>query len=167
MDNSSRTRLRPLAAALCGVALLVPAITQALASEVTREGYREAVEPICRANAEANERILAEVKQEVRAGKLAPAAAQFFRAARALEKTIGELKAVTPPSADRARLSRWLATVSVEASLFERIAAKLRADQKARAEKLVVKLTNNANQANNQVIAFEFEYCRFEPARFT
>lgn len=153
--------------AFCGLALLVPLVAPALAAEVTREGYREAVEPICKANTQANERILAGVKQEVRAGKLRPAAAQFSRAARALKKTIGELKAVAPPPADRSRLARWLQKVSVEASLFEAVAAKLRAGQKAPAEHLVVKLDSNANQANNQVIAFEFEYCRFEPARFT
>jgi hypothetical protein len=157
-----------LAAALCFAFLLVPIAGAAQAAgEVTRAGYREAVEPICRSNTEANERILAGVKQEVRAGRLAPAATRFARAAYALKKTIGELKGVAPPPADRARLSRWLGKVSVEASLFERIAGELRARQKARAEKLVVRLNSNAGQANNMVIAFEFEYCRLEPARFT
>jgi hypothetical protein len=158
---------RAAVAAICAATLLAPIAGRALGAEATRTSYREAVEPICKANTEANERILAGVKQEVRAGKLRPAAAQFSRAARALKKTIGELKAVAPPPADRARLSRWLGTVSVEASHFEAVAAKLRAGQKGDAEKVVVKLTNTANQANNQVIAFEFEYCRLEPARFT
>jgi len=158
---------RATPALLCGAALLVPSAAPAPAAEVTRASYREAVEPICQANTQANERILAGVKQEVRAGKLRSAAARFSRAARSLKKTIGELKAVPPPPADRSRLSRWLGKVSVEAGLFEQVASKLRAGQKGEAEKLVVKLTNNANQANNQVLAFEFDYCRFEPTRFT
>jgi hypothetical protein len=152
---------------LCLAALLAPAAAPALGAEVTRASYREAVEPICKANTEANERILAGVKQEVRHDKLRPAAAKFARAARALRKTGDELKAVVPPPADRSRLSRWLRKVAVEAGLFESIARKLQAGQKTQAEKLVVKLTSNANQANNQVIAFEFDYCRLEPARFT
>jgi hypothetical protein len=98
---------------------------------------------------------------------LKPAASRFARAAVALKKTVGELKAVPPPPADRSRLSRWLGQVSTEASLFEQIAARLRAGEKAQAERIVTKLTSNANQANNMVIAFEFEYCRLEPARFT
>ena len=151
---------------LCVLSLLAPSAGAAEA-EVTRTSYREAVEPICEANTEANERILAGVRHEVRAGRLRPAAAQFSRAARALERTIAELRAVAPPPADRSRLSRWLGKVSVEASLFERIASKLRAGQKAQAERMVVKLTNNANQANNVVTAFEFRYCRLEPSRFT
>lgn len=175
VSPGSRLAIRPAGArrlsgaalaALGAVALLLP-LPAAFAAEVTRAGYREAVEPICKANTEANERILAGVRQEVRAGKLRPAASRFSRAARALKRTIGQLRAVATPPADRARLSRWLGTVSTEASLFERIAAKLRAGKKGEAEKMVVKLTTNANRANNQVIAFEFEYCRFEPSRFT
>ena len=162
-----RATLASVAAALCVGTLLATGAGPVSAAEVTRAGYREAVEPICLASTESNERILAGVRSEVRAGKLQPAAARFSRAARALKKTLRELRAVPGPPADRTRLSRWLQTLSVEASLFERIAARLRAGQKAQAEKLVVKLTSNANRANNQVIAFEFKYCRLEPARFT
>jgi hypothetical protein len=152
---------------LCGVALLAPAVSAAVAAEPTRDGYKEAVEPICKANTEANERILAGVKAEVRAGKLGPAAARFTKAAAALKQTIAELQKVPAPAADSARLSRWLGKVSDEAGYFEAVARKLRAGDKAGAEHLVVKLTNEAAAANNVVISFEFEYCRLEPARFT
>jgi hypothetical protein len=162
-----RLPARAAVAALCAAVLLAFLVSPTLAAEQTREGYREAVEPICKVNTEANERILAGVKGEVRGGRLKPAASRFARAAKALKGTVGELRAVPPPPADRSRLSRWLGQVSTEASLFERIAASLRAGQKARAERFVTKLTTNANQANNMVIAFEFEYCRLEPARFT
>lgn len=139
----------------------------AVASEVTRDSYREAVEPICQANTRANERILAGVRGEVQSGKLAPAAGQFSRAATALKKTQRQLAAVAQPPADTARLMKWLGAVKLEASLFERIAAQLRAGQKSAAERTVAKLTSNASQANNQVIPFEFHYCRFDPSRFT
>jgi hypothetical protein len=164
---SGRPLARRALAALCGVALLAPLVTPALAAEPTRESYREAVEPICRANTRANKRILAGVKGEVRAGKLKPAAARFAKAAKALKKSVGELRAVPPPPADRSRLSRWLGEVATEASLFEAIAADLRKGQKAQAERIVTKLSTDANQANNMVLAFEFEYCRLEPSRFT
>jgi hypothetical protein len=159
--------VRTVFAAFCAAALLAPLVTPALAAEATRESYREAVEPICKGNTEANERILAGVKQEVRGGRLAPAAGRFTRAAKALKKTVGELRAVPPPPADASRLSRWLGQVSTEASLFEQIAAMLRKGQKAQAERIVTKLSTNANQANNMVLPFEFEYCRLDPARFT
>jgi hypothetical protein len=158
---------RATLAALCAALLLVPALGSALAAEPTRTSYREAVEPICKADTQANERILAGVKQEVRAGKLRPAAGQFSRAARALKKTIAELKAVPVPASDAARLSKWLGKVSNEAGYFEAVATKLRKGDKAGAQKLVARLTSEANAANNVVLPFEFEYCRLEPSRFT
>ena len=32
---------------------------------------------------------------------------------------------------------------------------------------MVVKLTHNANLANNQVLSFGFRYCKLEPSKFT
>jgi hypothetical protein len=153
----------------CAVGLTAFALFASLATaaEVTRDSYREAVEPICQANTQANERILAGVRSEVKRGKLAPAAAQFTKAAKALKQAKRQLAAVLQPPADQARLGRWLGTVETEATLFERIAAQLRAGQKSAAERTVAKLSTNANQANNLVIPFEFRYCRFEPSRFT
>jgi hypothetical protein len=155
--------------ALFGLALAALALLTSLASasEVTRYSYREAVEPICQANTNANERILAGVRSEVKSGKLAPAAAQFTRSGKALKKTRTQLAAVPQPPADQVTLTKWLGVVGVEATLFERIAAQLRAGQKSAAERTVAKLNTNANQANNLVIPFEFHYCRFEPSRFT
>ena len=76
-----------------------------------------------------------------------------------------------PPSpsrpADTAKLTKWLSYVKTETSLFQATAAKLKAGDKAGAEAMVVRLTHTANLANDQVLGFEFEYCRFEPSRFT
>jgi hypothetical protein len=158
---------RPVVAAVLVGALLLQAGPSAGAAEVTRDSYREAVEPICRQNTEANERILDGVRAEVRSGRLRPAAAQFTRAAKELRKTAHQIKRVPRPSSDAARLSRWLGKVEAEAHLFGAVAAKLKAGEKADAQRLVVKLTTNANAANRVVIPFEFQYCRLEPNRFT
>ena len=80
----------------------------------TREGYVAAVEPICKANTEASGKILKGVKGEVRAGKLKPAAAKFARAATALKKTWRQLSAVPKPTADTAKLSKWLGYVKTD-----------------------------------------------------
>jgi hypothetical protein len=155
------------AAAAIALVALAALTSLAAAAEITRDSYREAVEPICKADTQANERILAGVKSEVRAGKLKPAAAQFAKAARALKSAIGQLHAVPAPAADAARLSKWLGKVSNEAGYFEAVSKKLGAGDKAGAEHLVNKLTTEAGAANNVVIAFEFTYCRLEPSRFT
>lgn len=149
------------------LALAVLALPVAQADETERAEYKEAVEPICKANTKANERILKGVRGKVKAGKLKAAARQFSRAATALRKTHGELKAVPQPPADQAKLTKWLKYVKEEANLFQKTANKLNAGDKNGALGMVIRLEHNANQANNQVLGFEFRYCRFEPSKFT
>jgi hypothetical protein len=162
----SRSMIRTMGpAALAALALLSMAAL-ALGAEPTRESYTAAVEPICKKNAASSERILDGVKTEVRTGKLAPAATQFAKAASALKKTLAQLKAVPRPSADKAKLTSWLAYIKVEAELFEQTAAKLRAGDKAGAESLTTKLTRTVNLANLQVLAFEFDHCHAEASQF-
>jgi hypothetical protein len=148
-------------------ALLAAIAAVAGAAEVSRAGFRESAEPICRTDTQANERILAGVRDEVRAGKLGPAAGRFARAAKALKMALVQLEALPRPAADEARLRRWFATVGTEVGYFEAASRKLAAGQKAAAESYVTKLTVTANKANNQVLPFEFTYCRLEPSRFT
>jgi hypothetical protein len=136
------------------------------AAEVTRESYKEAVEPICKRNVEANERILKGVKGKVKAGKLTAAASQFTEAANESHKAIGQLKAVAQPPADKAKLAKWIGYIEEEESIFRQIAKKLKAGDKNGATRMQVRLQHTANQANNQVLAFEFRYCRVEPSKF-
>lgn len=162
--NFTTIATRTALGALAIVALLAAI---AHAEEPTRDSYREAVEPICKVNTQANERILSGVKQAVRKNKLKQASRQFSKAAAALRKTLAELKAVPQPIADEARLAKWLADVGDEASLLEAAAKKLKAGNKAGAQTIVVRLTHNANLTNSLVAIFEFKFCRFEPSRFT
>jgi len=149
------------------LALTAVAVPLVQAEEVTRESYKEAVEPICKANTQANERILKGVRKEVKEGKLKPAGRKFARAATALRATVKELKAVPKPPEDAAKLTKWLKTVEEEANLFQQTANKLKAGNKNGALQMVIRLEHNANVANNQVLGFEFHYCRFEPSKFT
>ncbi|HXR60318.1 MAG TPA: hypothetical protein VN732_03220 [Solirubrobacterales bacterium] len=168
VDAGVRTFLKAAGATLSIVALAVGLGTAtAGAEEVTRAGYREAAEPICRANTEANERILAGVRGEVRQGQLDSAARRFSRASRALRGTVAELKAIPRPLDDQARLSRWLGFVSAEAELLKKTSRYLAAGKKGAAAGMVVRLKGVASRANNAVFAFEFDYCKFDPARFT
>jgi hypothetical protein len=137
------------------------------ASEVTRDSYSAQVEPICKTNTEANQKILKGVRAKVKAGRLKAAAKQFEAAAKALARTQVQLAAVAQPPDDAAKLAKWLAYVKTEAELFQATADKLAANQKTAAQAMVVRLTHNANLANNQVLVFEFTDCRFEPSKFT
>lgn len=156
--------MRALILAAVSLALLAPL---AFAAEISRSEYVAKVEPICKVNAKANERILKGVRSLVRRNKLRLAAAKFAKAGAALKKTYRQLKAVPQPTADEARLAKWLRYVKIEADLFTRVAKKLRAGQRGAAQTLVNRLTRNANRANATVLAFNFRYCRFEPSKFT
>jgi hypothetical protein len=149
------------------LALSMLAAPFAEAAEVTRESYKESVEPICKTNTEANEKILKGVRQKVKAGKLKAAGIQFEKAGKALHRAIVQLKAVPQPTADEARLAKWLKYVGEEEKLFLKGAKQLKEGNKNGAQATVIRLNHNANQANNQVLPFEFKYCRFEPSKFT
>lgn len=138
----------------------------ALAAEATPEGYKEAVEPICKANTEANEKILEGVRAKVKAGKLDAAARQFRAAARALKRARAQLLQVPKPPADATRLTKWLGKVKTEIELFEAVARKLANDEATSAQKMVVRLVSNARQTNNLVLDYEFRYCKFQPSKF-
>ena len=148
------------------LALLFVAVPTLAAEEVTRDSYKEAVEPICKTNTEANEKILEGVREKVKAGKLDAAAKQFRAAARALKRARTQLLQVPKPAADATRLTKWLGYVKTEVELFESVARKLSNDEKTAAQKMVVRLISTARQANNQVLVFEFRYCRFQPSKF-
>lgn len=152
-----------MATAVIGLTL----VPLAAAVELTRDEYVARVEPICKRNTEANERIFAGTKQQVQAGQLKAASRHFTRAASALEKTIGQLRAVPEPSADASKLDRWIDYLKVESSLLRKIGKALAQGKKAKAQTLSVRLNRNSNLANNTVLAFNFKYCRIDPSRFS
>jgi hypothetical protein len=139
----------------------------ALGADLSRDEYVARVEPICKANTQANERILKGVRASVKSGAYDKAAAQFNRAAAALEKTLGQIEAVPQPSADEATLGKWLKYVGTEADLLRKAGSALKAHNKVQAQAQVVRLTHNANVANVLVAGFDFTNCKFDPTKFS
>jgi hypothetical protein len=153
-----------------GSAFLVAALilaAAAFAAEVSRDEYKEAAEPICKTSAKATEQILSGVRKEVRQGKLTTAASKFAKASKQQSIALKQLEALPQPTADEARLAKWLGYLKIEAELFEQAGRKLKGGDKPGAEHVFAKLTPNANKANNQVLPFEFRYCRLEPQKFS
>jgi hypothetical protein len=131
-----------------------------------RETYKTQVEPICKQNREANERVLKGVEQNIRKGKLKLAATQFAKAATALKKARVQLFAVPKPDADSARLTKWLGLIKTEIELFEKVSKKLKTGDKRGAQRMSLLLTSTVNKANNTVLPYEFKYCRVEQSQF-
>jgi hypothetical protein len=147
------------------VALML--VATAFAAEVSREEYKEAAEPICKASAKANEQILAGVRTEVKKGQLKTAAAKFAKASQEQARTLKELEALPRPSADEARLTKWFSYLKIEAELFATAGRKLKAGDKTGAQRVFTKLSVNINKANNQVLPFSFNYCRLNAAKLS
>jgi hypothetical protein len=147
------------------VALLV-AVPVALAASEDQVKYAEQVEPICKANSEANARILKGVKTQVQKDELAPAGKRFIRASSALGKTVTQLDKVPRPEADNAKLTKWIGYLRKEKAFLQQIGSALKSKDKYHAQKLAVELNKNNNKANNTVINFPFKECRIDSSRF-
>jgi hypothetical protein len=156
---------KKLVLSLAAIAVLLAAVP-ALAAEVTPDEYKAQVEPICKANTQANEKILKGVRENVKKGDLGKASKQLLDAAKALKKTRGELLQVPTPSADAARLTKWLGGVKTEVDLLEAAGRKLAKGEKNGASQMVIRLKSNAMKTNNLVLSYEFHYCKFEPQKF-
>lgn len=156
---------KKLIASFAAVLMLLAAVP-ASGAEVTPDEYKERVEPICKADTEANEKILDGVRANVKAGKLKKASRQLAGAAKALKHAYVQLSQVPKPAEDAARLTKWLGGVKTEAQLFETAANKLAKGEKNGAQKMIVRLQTNATQTNNLVLSYEFRYCRFQPGKF-
>jgi uncharacterized protein YbaP (TraB family) len=157
--------LKLVAASAAAVLLAFAAV--AMAEGPSREEYKAQVEPICKTNQEASNRILTGVKTLVKKNKLAQAGQAFAKAATALEKAQKQLAAVPQPPADSAKLTKWLSEIKAEVALMRTISKKFKAGDKSKATSLTVKLQNNANKANNLVIVFQFKYCKIDPSKYS
>jgi hypothetical protein len=154
-------------AAALAVALALVVVPAAGAAELTRDEYVAKVEPICKRNTEANQRIFAGAKEEVKEGELKLASTHFAKAEAALKKTIGQLESVPQPVADEAKLGKWLGYLETEASYLGKIGKALAQGDKGKAQTLSVRLNRNSNLANDSVLAFGFDYCKLEASRFS
>ena len=161
---------RLLGTLLASVASLLVFASFAVADTAERETYKAAVEPICKSNKAAADRLLGPVKDLVRNDKLKQAGQAFTKAATELEKTQKKLAVVPQPPEDAAKLGKWLSEIKAEVSLMRTIASNFNKNTKAgksKATSLVVKLQNNAKKANNNVIVFSFNYCKIDPAKYS
>lgn len=164
--GSSATISSLLKLGLALVAALLVVVPVALAATPEQQEYADQVEPICKANSEANSRILKGVKTQVQKDELVPAGKRFIQASGVLGKTVAQIAKVPQPEAYAAKLEKWIGYLKSEKTYLQQIGSKLKAKDKYHAQKLAVQLNNNNNKANNTVISFPFKECRIDSSRF-
>ena len=129
--------------------------------EQTRESYRAQVEPICQANRNANEKIMAGVKERVDKDKLGPAGKQFIQVSGSVGVLIKKLATVSPPTADELRIEHWLGSIQLLKRRLREVGKYYKAGEKIKATHTSILAERAGLSANNTSIVFHFHYCRF------
>lgn len=149
--------LPKLSLALLAVLLIVVPAT--FAAEVSREEYVQRADLICKKSEKANSRILNGVTGLVRRGKLAPAAKRVLRASNQFGRSVAAISRLPRPDADQAKLQSWIRQLRGEQKLLRSVGVALKRNQKAKANRLAVRLQTATRRAKNTVFTFEFTYC--------
>jgi hypothetical protein len=153
-------------AALVAAALLAAAVAHAEEGGPTRPEYVAQVEPICKRNAEDNERILQGARGRVRHHKYRQAAAQFFQASTAFGKAVAAITRVPRPPADDARLLKWFGFLRIVQKNLRKIGKALKEEDRVKAVHETIRAERSGNAANNVGSVFDFHECRLTPSRF-
>jgi hypothetical protein len=136
------------------------------AEDAAKAEYVARAEPICQANTEASQRILAGASDRVKAKKLKKAGSQFVRAATAFGKAIGEIAAIPRPAAEATRLGKWIAHLRLVEGYLRKTGEELMRGDRRQATVDFIKTRSAANAANNVIYNFEFHDCRITGAKF-
>lgn len=162
---SASIGLRRLAAValLAALALAVSARADSLAD---RGAYVDRLEAICKPGVEATQRAVRGVKSDVQAERLAVAAAKLGKAAHIFDGTVGKISAVRRPASDATQLAKWFDYLRLQESYLAKAGAALRTEHIPSYQHNIVRFAHNGNKANDVVIAYGFNYCRFNFRRF-
>jgi hypothetical protein len=156
-----------LAVSIAAAMLLFAGSAHAEEVAPSRAEYVSQVDPICQANTEANERILKNVRQKARDGRLKEAGGQFIHASKAFGATVDKIAAVPRPPADDARLLKWFKYLRIVQTNLGKVGKALKEEDKILAAHEGIRVERSGNAANNVGFIFEFHYCRITPGRFT
>jgi hypothetical protein len=133
----------------------------AAGEEQTRESYKAQVEPICQANRNANEKIMAGARDRVTNGKLALAGKQFIRVSGSVGGLIKQLTPIPAPAADEQRIEHWLGSIQLLQRRLRAVGKYYKAGEKIKAAHESILAERAGLSANNTSIVFHFRYCRF------
>ena len=161
-----RARKRTLRAGGLIFAVFVLCASAGAAVAPDRAEYVSSLESICKPGVETTQEAVRGVRSDIEAERLAVAAGKLGRAARIFDGTVGKISAVPRPPQDASHLAKWFGYLKVQESYLGRAATALRAEKIPRYQHNAVLFVHNGNLANDVVIAYGFNYCRFKFSRF-
>ncbi|HUC00103.1 MAG TPA: hypothetical protein VMS11_09790 [Solirubrobacterales bacterium] len=152
-------------AAFCAL-LVLPALGASAAQAPTRDEYVAQLERICKPETEATRRAMKGTSADVKAERLAVAAAKFAKASAIFAATTKKMTAVPRPPADTAKLKTWFGYLKNQEKYLREITAQLRSGHLIKAQRLLSRFIHNGHLANYAVLPFGFKYCSFEFSRY-
>ena len=162
-----RAGKRTLRAGGLAFAMLVLSASAGATVAPDRAEYVSRLESICKPGVETTQQTVKGVRSDIRAERLAVAAGKLGRAARIFDGTVGKISAVPRPPQDASHLAKWFGYLKLQESYLGRAATALRAEKIPRYQHNAVLFVHNGNLANDVVIAYGFNYCRFKFSRFS
>jgi hypothetical protein len=158
-----RARWMVAAALLAGLALSALAVADTAPSQ---DEYVSRLEAICKPNFEETQRAVKGVRSDIQRERFTIAARKFSNARRIFAQTVGALAAVPRPPADTAQLAKWFRYLRLQESYLGGAASALRTRHIVRYQHDSVRVVHTGNLANDVVITYGFDYCRFNFRRF-
>jgi hypothetical protein len=162
-SSSFRVRRLVAVASLAAIVLSASAGAEALPD---RAEYVSRLESICKPGVEATQRAVRGVRSDIQAERLSVAAGKLGSAARIFDGTVREITTVPRPPLDKTQLAKWFGYLRLQEAYLAKAAAALRAERIVQYQHHAVRFVHNGNLANDVVISFGFDYCRFKFSRF-
>jgi hypothetical protein len=148
------------------LAALVPSALAVADAAPDQAEYVSRLEAICKPNVEETQRAVQGVRSDIRRERFTIAARKLSSAGRIFDGTVGAISAAQRPPADVAQLAKWFADLRQQESYLRRAASALRARRIVSYQHNSVRFVHTGNLANDVVIAYGFNYCRFKFSRF-
>jgi hypothetical protein len=152
--------------AVAWLAALAPCTLAAADPPPDQAEYVSQLESICKPNVEQTERAVRGLRSDVRRERLSVAAGKLSRAQTIFGRTVRTISAVPRPPADSAQLSKWFRYLRLQESYMGGAASALRTKRIVRYQHDSVRVVHTGNLANDVVITYGFNYCRFNFSRF-
>lgn len=147
---------------LAAIALVTLAVAPlAHGEEQTRESYKAQVEPICEANREVNERIMAGARERINKDKFEIVGKQFIRVSSSFGGLIRQIVTVPPPPADGHRVERWLSLMRLLKTRLHTVGKYYKEGKEIKAAHESILAERSGISANNISIVFHVRHCRF------
>jgi hypothetical protein len=130
-------------------------------AEQTKESYMERIEPLCKANRVANERIMSGARQRIKRKRFVPVGRQFVRVSGSFGKLIRRLAPVPPPVGYERTVQRWVKFMRLIEQRLLRVGRLYKAGEDIKAAHASILAERAGVSANNISIALKVRECRF------